>query len=197
MIITGDLFGQNDHLVPVRNFESFTGVLKEYYEGVFQKINTGLSSKPLARYTSMPSFEPEYVLSIEKTPTENYLLIYHACYENYWYAEDKKDIEIIKKSILIENEFASKIKELFDAVIAKIKQPEELILEEDGITYYFSTLNSEGKMIMGETWSPEPGTKMGKLVTICESLIKKVEQEDKDFNNIENMIRDLKQKLEY
>ena len=57
-------FGQKQHLDPVKDFKQYEGVLKEYYYNVFPLLYKGYSEKPIARYTSMPSFSNEYSFSL-------------------------------------------------------------------------------------------------------------------------------------
>ena len=60
------LAAQIDYLEPVKPFSSYTGELGEYYRSVFSLLNTGFQKQPYARFAAIPSFSPEYAMSVEK-----------------------------------------------------------------------------------------------------------------------------------
>ena len=55
-----------DYLEPVKPFSTYTGELGEYYRSVFSLLNTGFQKQPYARFAAIPSFSPEYAMSVEK-----------------------------------------------------------------------------------------------------------------------------------
>lgn len=68
--ISFNLFGQEDHLERTKDFDRYSGIIKEYYDGLFSKLLNGLSEKPLARYLVIPSTVTEYVFSLQKENKE-------------------------------------------------------------------------------------------------------------------------------
>ena len=60
------LSAQIDYLEPVKPFTTYTGELGEYYRNVFSLLNTGFQQRPYARFVTIPSFSPEYAMSVEK-----------------------------------------------------------------------------------------------------------------------------------
>ena len=60
------LTAQIDYLEPVKPFSTYTGELGEYYRSVFSLLNTGFQKQPYARFAAIPSFSPEYAMSVEK-----------------------------------------------------------------------------------------------------------------------------------
>ena len=60
------LTAQIDYLEPVKPFTTYTGELGEYYRNVFSLLNTGFQQQPYARFVAIPSFSPEYAMSVEK-----------------------------------------------------------------------------------------------------------------------------------
>lgn len=163
--------GQNDHLEPAKDISEYEGQLKEYYDGIFKLLYQDLSKKPIAKYTVLPSFSSEYVMSLEKEKADSYKLIVRICSANYWYAENKKSVKIKVTVKPINKDLTQAIKKLFDKATGQIKRPPDKLAGLDGETYYFSTTTDGGQLITGEKWSPEQGSKMEKLVQICEDLI--------------------------
>src|ERR1035437_7610913 len=96
-------FGQKQHLEPARDFKQYEGVLKDYYDNVFPLLYKGYSEKPIARYTSMPSFSKEYSFSIETIEGKNYV-VSNRMSENYWYAKNRKKVELVSNKTELVNE---------------------------------------------------------------------------------------------
>jgi len=82
-------FGQKEHLEPVKDFNQYEGVLKEYYDSVFPLLYSGFSEKPYARYTSMLSFSAEYAFSVEKKDEKKYIIT-NKFSENFWNVYTRK-----------------------------------------------------------------------------------------------------------
>ena len=185
------LFGQNN-LQPTNDLEdSYEGVLKDYFDNVFPLLFDGLSNKPLMRFTSMPSFSYENVLSVEKDLSGNYKMIFHRCSESYWYAKKKRKVKIIKNSININSEFAEIIEKLFNKAVEKSVKPENDLLGFDGEFYYFTVVNKNESLITGTCWSPNKDSRIGKLVRIGDLLIGLTTEKSEDFKSVELKIKEL------
>ena len=61
---------------------------------------------------------------------------------------------------------AVSLRELFRLLIRQIEKPAP---DEArwGSTYFFASTDNEGETTVGETWSPEPASALGRLVGIC------------------------------
>jgi hypothetical protein len=186
-------FGQKEHLEPARNFNQYEGVLKEYYDNLFPLLYSGFSQKPYARYTSIPSFSREYAFSIEKID-EKYFILSNTFSENYWYAKNRKSVKIIKDKVEIGEALYLKIGELFDILAEQTKKIETDIIGFDGVTYYFTTTDQNGEIRIGETWSPNKKSLLGRLVRICVNLFsigtEKDTSQPKILKEIETLIYD-------
>ena len=77
------LAAQIDYLEPVKPFSSYTGELGEYYRSVFSLLNTGFQKQPYARFAAIPSFSPEYAMSVEKR-NGRYTLVSNTLSRTYW-----------------------------------------------------------------------------------------------------------------
>ncbi len=93
------LAAQIDYLEPVKPFSSYTGELGEYYRSVFSLLNTGFQKQPYARFAAIPSFSPEYAMSVEKK-NGRYTLVSNTLSRTYWQAE-KGTVTVDTKSVVI------------------------------------------------------------------------------------------------
>ena len=93
------LAAQIDYLEPVKPFSTYTGELGEYYRSVFSLLNTGFQKQPYARFAAIPSFSPEYAMSVEKR-NGRYTLVSNTLSRTYWQAE-KGTVTVDTKSVVI------------------------------------------------------------------------------------------------
>ena len=193
-------FGQKQHLEPARDFKQYEGVLKDYYDNVFPLLYKGYSEKPIARYTSMPSFSNEYSFSIETIEGKNYV-VSNRMSENYWYAKNRKKVELVSNKTELVNELYLKIVDLFKLLEEQTKEPErdlnKISVNVDGVTYYFAITNKNGQVKIGETWSPGDNSLLGRLVKICDSIYSlgngKIISQTETLKDIDKLLNDLKQ----
>ena len=189
-------FGQKPHLEPAKDFKQYEGVLKEYYDNVFPLLYKGYSEKPIARYTSMPSFSNEYSFSVETIEGNNYV-VSNRLSESYWYSKSKKKVKLISNKTEINNDLYLKIVDLFKLLEEQTKKPENDLMGLDGVTYYFASIDKNGEIKIGETWSPAEKSLLGRLVKICDHIYSlgignNLSQSD-ILKEIEKIIIDLKQ----
>jgi len=189
-------FGQKQHLEPAKDFKQYEGVLKDYYDNVFPLLYKGFSEKPIARYTSMPSFSNEYSFSIE-TIEDKYYVVSNKLSESYWYAKNKKKVKLTSSKTELSSDLYFKIVELFRLLEEKTKKPENELMGLDGVTYYFATTDKNGQVKIGETWSPNENTFLGQLVIICDNIYSLDNGKDISKTNIlkevDKLLTDLKQ----
>lgn len=169
LLLTFNSYCQIGHLTPYNNLEHNTGLLKEYYNNVFPLLYKNFNKKPVARYTSMPSFETEYAFSVEKKNDE-FVIISNILTQNYWYAKNRKSVRLITNKTAIEEKLYLKIAELFHLLQVQTKVIDEELYMFDGTTYYFSSTSDSGEVKTGETWSPGIETYLGKLTEVCNHL---------------------------
>ena len=94
------LTAQIDYLEPVKPFTTYTGELGEYYRNVFSLLNTGFQQQPYARFVAIPSFSPEYAMSVEKKGGR-YCLVSNTLSRTYWQAEKGTAVAVIVALLLI------------------------------------------------------------------------------------------------
>ena len=189
-------FGQKEHLEPVKDFNQYEGVLKEYYDNVFPLLYKGFSEKPIARYTSMPSFSNEYSFSIETIDGKEYV-VSNRLSESYWYAKNRNKVKLISNKTELQNDLYLKIVDLFKLLEEQTKKPESEMMGLDGVTYYFASTDKNGQIKIGETWSPDDNSLFGRLVKICDNIYSlgngnNISQTE-TLKDIDKLINELKQ----
>ena len=189
-------FGQKEHLEPAKDFKQYKGDLKKYYDSVFLLLYKGFSEKPIARYTSMPSFSNEYSFSVE-TINGKQFIVSNRFSQNYWYTENKNEVKLITNKIELHKDLYLKIRELFKLLDEQTKKSENNLMGLDGVTYYFSTTDENNNLKTGEIWSPSEKTLLHRLVKICDNLYsigngKSISQEG-ILEEIDKLINHLKQ----
>jgi len=188
-------FGQK-HLAPAKDFNQYQGVLKEYYDNVFPLLYKGYSEKPIARYTSMPSFSNEYSFSIETIDGKNYVAS-NSLSESYWYAKNRKNVKLVSNKTELAKDLYLKIVELFKLLEEQTKKPDSDLMGLDGVTYYFATTDKNGQVKISETWSPDDNSLLGRLVKICDNIFSLGNGENisqtETLKDIEKLLNDLKQ----
>ena len=161
------LVAQIDYLEPVRPFSTYKGELGEYYRNVFSLLNTGFQKQPYGRFVAIPSFSPEYAMSVEKK-NGRYSLISNTLSRTYWQAE-KGTVGVDTKSVVISASLYQSLGAIFRLVTEQIQDLDGSSTGLDGIVYYFFSTDAKGKEQMGRKWSPAKGTLMERLVLVCQS----------------------------
>lgn len=194
--MTSLCFGQDRYLEPTEDFKQYEGVLKEYYDHVFPLLYKGYSEKPIARYTSIPAFSNEYSFSVETIAGKHYV-VSNRLSKNYWHAKNKKKVKRISKKTELTNDLYFKIVDLFKLLAEQTREQVNELVGLDGVTYYFATTDKNGQIKVGETWSPNDYTLLGRLVTICDNIYllgnrKNISQTGilRDINNLLNELEE-------
>lgn len=161
------LSAQIDYLEPAKSFSTYTGELGEYYRNVFTLLNTGLQSHPYARFSAIPSFSPEYAMSVEKKNGGDYL-ISNTLSRTYWQA-DKGMVKVNTRSVAINLSLYQSLGAIFRLVTSQIQDLDGSTAGLDGVVYYFASTDAKGKKLMGRKWSPAKGSLMERLVQVSQS----------------------------
>ena len=151
----------------MKPFSTYTGELGEYYRSVFSLLNTGFQKQPYARFAAIPSFSPEYAMSVEKR-NGRYTLVSNTLSRTYWQAE-KGTVTVDTKSVVISASLYQSLGAIFRLVTEQVQDLDGSTAGLDGIVYFFSSTDAKGKEQMGRKWSPEKGTLMERLVLVCQS----------------------------
>jgi hypothetical protein len=158
-------YGQKGHLEPA-TFD-VGGGLEIYYKNLNTLLYDGMSDKPYARFTAIPSFSKEYAFSVEKEKGE-YFIISISLSESYWRnclrGENKENVKFITHKTKIDKKLYTQIGVLFKILAEQTKSDEIEDHTLDGEKYYFITSDNNGKIKIGETRG------IGKLIDVCFNL---------------------------
>lgn len=169
---------QKQHLEPVSLDENTKSDL--YYINLFDKLYEGLSENNSFRYAVVPSFYPEYGFSVENKK-EKYFIVSTSLSESYWYSKNRKKVKFFTQKNEIDKELYEQIGKLFKLLEEQTKQYDQLNFKTDGVSYYFITTDNEGKVKIGETWSPAKDSTLGRLIAISHKLYKFQQNKNYDF----------------
>lgn len=158
---------QIDYLEPVKSFDTYKGELGEYYRNVFALLNTGFQAHPYARFSVIPSFSPEYAMSVEKR-NGRYLLLSNTLSRTYWQSE-KGSVKVDTRSIAISLPLYQSLGAIFRLATGQIQDLDGSSAGLDGVAYYFAATDGKGGFMMGRKWSPAKGSLMERLVLVCQS----------------------------
>ena len=161
------LTAQIDYLEPVKPFTTYTGELGEYYRNVFSLLNTGFQQQPYARFVAIPSFSPEYAMSVEKKGGR-YCLVSNTLSRTYWQAE-KGTVTVDTRSVVISSSLYQSLGAIFRTVTSQVQDLDGSTAGLDGVVYYFTSTDAKGTNQMGRKWSPKKGSLMDRLVLVCQS----------------------------
>lgn len=167
LAFTFRLSAQIDYLEPVKPFTTYSGELGEYYRNVFSLLKTGFLQRPYALFVAIPSFSPEYAMSVEKK-NGRYLLLSNTLSRTYWQAE-KGTVRAESKSVVITRSLYQSLGAIFRIVTSQIQDLDGSTAGLDGVVYCFVSTDADGKEVMGRKWSPRKGTLMERLVLVCQS----------------------------
>ena len=145
------LTAQIDYLEPVKHFTTYTGELGEYYRNVFSLLNTGFQQQPYARFVAIPSFSPEYAMSVEKKGGR-YCLVSNTLSRTYWQAE-KGTVTVDTRSVVISSSLYQSLGAIFRTVTSQVQDLDGSTAGLDGVVYYFTSTDAKGTNQMGRKWS--------------------------------------------
>jgi len=130
-------------------------------------LNTGFQKKPYACYVVLPSFSPEYALSVEKR-NGRCVLVSNTLSRTYWQA-DKKDVKLDTRSVVISKDLYHLLGSLFRLATSQVQDLDGWGDGVDGVVYYFFSTDKKGHLLKGRKWSPANGSLMNQLVQVSQS----------------------------
>ena len=156
----------NDHLEPVEGERPI--LIKNYFDRLLPLLHTGFTQVPSARYTVVPSFAPEYSWSLEREDEGGYVLFIHRLVKNFWY---KGYGRMNTRSVVFSKELHDAVVKLFATATGRIRKIEKQWYRTDGVRFYFTIAESDGRLTTGVTHSPGQGSLMYRLTRLCDALM--------------------------
>ena len=181
----------DDHLVPTCGVFDMWDWRLEYRSRVRETLFNGLSNRPIIRFLTLPSFDTERVVEINREQ-DSLFIVYHVSEQQIWSNNHWRNVKVKRFRTEIDIESVNLIRSLFGIATSQVRFPETIIDESgmmsitvgfDGTTYYFIFDCPSGRR-SGTVWSPPEGSKMRRLVDIGYRLIDlaKSEQEKVRFD---------------
>ncbi|MEM6524696.1 MAG: hypothetical protein AAF693_12915 [Bacteroidota bacterium] len=174
---------ESDFLEPVDSYFNLRDHEFDYYQNIKSLLLVNLSESPLARMIVLPSFEREYVISIDEKDNV-YSLNFVIASSSIWHTQKSETISPISTSKIIPCELAEKIQQLFELSINNARYVKGGGAGVDGTTYFFST-TTKGFTRTAQKWSPYEGTKIFELIELAESMINAEVDQEKLTKRIE------------
>lgn len=134
-----------------------------------------------ANLVCVPSFEPEWALSIVGERKAGFWVLFMEAQNSLWYSTntwysataDPKIpsppiVEIFRSKLV--PALGGAVCDIWNRVLFQTRYPPEPLHGRDGTTYHFSYSRKRGLAMAGKTWSPEEETVPGKLVGLSQAL---------------------------
>lgn len=177
-----------DHLEPeIGDLVTYKFSL-DYHSRIRSILLETLSERLTIRMVVLPSFSPEYVISLDIIG-DDYLVTKIELDSNLWYSTHP---EQVKKSIttkIIKPELADSLLSLYILALSRTKYPDEPMIIADGTRYHFAAGTPSG-LRTATKHSPRTGTRIAQLVYITEKLIGNF-----DENELIKEIEELKERI--
>jgi hypothetical protein len=166
-------------LQPSKGYFTSYAHQRAYYPRLRDVLGAGLTDSPLAQVVVLPSFTPEYLLSLEERGAK-YYLTYRICETSMWATLQEKgqslpSVSVKTTTVELSPPAAMAVVKVFRQAILQTHYPkptENSMLRFDGTTCEFSCFQNGVGLQGGQTWSPRIGTNMSDLVAVVTSLKK-------------------------
>lgn len=196
-----------DHLTPPPDGLLQPNELVAYRATVGRRLGRGLVRRPLVQVVVYPSFEPEYLLSVECTGINAYTLLYRRAQRNIWYASPHKlpanvalidshgarmappkpvaapdSIPLTTYQVALQPRLAQALTDLFNVALAQARYPSEPVTYIDGTLFTFIACGAQGYYRSGDTHSAAQGTHLKQLLNLVKGLQELITNpENRDF----------------
>ncbi|OON70080.1 hypothetical protein [Hymenobacter sp. CRA2] len=174
MLGATQLRAQTDHLVPAPGYFSSYSYAPDYYARVQQTLLKGLADSPVLRIVVLPSFLPEYVISLEQQG-QTYALQCVTARSSVWHALQTKapaPVIVARHTAAISPAAARAVAAAFNAAIDQTHYPSptDRRMVMDGVNYHFVSFRGGLGLREGTAHSPARGSNLALLVQLTDGL---------------------------
>jgi len=155
-------------LRPVVGYLSSYSFYHAYLVAVRDILVRGAADSPAIMVT-LPSFSEESMVYIQPRDRE-VVVVSAATTKQIWSTEKKDEIKVEQKEKVIKTEIADQICAVFALATSQAHYPKVESIGLDGVTYQFSSFATGVGVRAGQTWSPEPKSTCGMLVSLGEHM---------------------------
>ncbi|MET1111566.1 MAG: hypothetical protein ABWX67_08595 [Allosphingosinicella sp.] len=82
---------------------------------------------------------------------------------------DPGDLPLTRCALAVDAPTATALTAAWRRMLGSVRQGDELLAGADGTSYTFS-MAAEGRTLAGETWSPRPDTRPGRIARLAEAM---------------------------
>ena len=143
-----------------------------YSRDIRHILNTDIIKENEFSVVVLPSFEPEYALTITKD-IDAFILTYKKLESSYWvklYSNQDKIIVIETIQINLSNAIGEKLFNLLKLTMSEARNPSGSVITLDGVKYYLSQKIDNGINTVTKH-SPNINSRSGKIISLFTSLI--------------------------
>lgn len=156
------------YLRPVDGYLSSYGH-NHYYLVAVRDILVRAAADSPAIMVTLPSFSEESMVFIQPRDRE-VVVVSATTTKQIWSTEKKDEIKVEQKEKVIKKEIADQICAVFALATSQTRYPKGGGFGVDGVTYQFSSFVTGIGVRAGQTWSPDPKTTCGMLVSLGEHM---------------------------
>lgn len=160
---------QQDHLEPEQGDLVDYKFSLDYHTQIRSILLDSLGDKPIIRMIVLPSFSPEYVISLEKVENK-YIVTRVTLDSSVWYSKDYSRIKRRFATKTISSELSDSLSALYLLALSKTRYPDRPLIFTDGISYHFAAKAHFG-IHTATKHSPIKGTRIAQLVQLTEKLM--------------------------
>lgn len=205
--IPGPFASAQDHLEPEAGILNAPGFVWDDAKRLREVLLKDAASYHLARMVCLPSFEPEWMVTVVREDGEDfddphtYFVEYVGAETKLFRIKDLQDVKVRRSRAALDHDTAEFLNMTWRRLLRRTRYPKEprVGLGADGVSYHFSRyvpLIDRGRndplagWEQGTTWSPEEDSLCGELVAIGEGLKDYALAQPEDRQKLGSVIRD-------
>jgi len=162
--------------------------IKRYENDLYPKLLDQFNEYPLVRYVVLPAFDPEYAFQIEELDSNSLMIKANYFITNFWDSHRRDTVFPIHASRQVDFKTGIQLSKLIQKELYDVDQRDYIGGGLDGIDYFFYVYDKPKGIICGEIHSPNKGTRLYDLVSICEQIMLYVKYEDADSCTLKEAI---------
>lgn len=203
-LILGVSASAQDHLEPEEGILNQPAWRWDYAERLREVLLKDAAFYHLARMVCLPSFEPEWVVTVVREDGKDFDAP-HSYYVEYvgaetilFHAKNARRLTVKKSRASLDRETAESVNKTWRRMLRTTRYPEQPRLGADGESYHFSRFvplidrgrpDPLGGREQGTIWSPDGGSLCEELVAIGERLKAYAQAKPEDRDKIRSEIR--------
>jgi hypothetical protein len=148
----------------------------DYFPSYYQKAATvlfgdrQLGGKRVLSVVCLPSFKVEWALVLLRSAMDEFTLSLSVAEKQIWSSDAEVPVAAKRIEAALSPEIALGVCDVWRMMLRRSRHPESRRLGMDGVNYHFATYGRGIGSMAAKTWSPNPETAPGKLVSLSHLL---------------------------